>query len=951
MNVDSPALEIRVLGPLRAIVDGQDVPLGGPMPRALLSRLIVAGGETVPVERIVDDLWGDEAPRSVSSTLHGYISTLRRGLEPGHGSGSPEVLVRRGAGYALILPAGAVDADRFLALARRGGELLSAGAAADARDVLERALSLWSGEAYSDSRRWEFAIREADRLTTVRTAAAEDRLAALSELGENDVVAAEAAAAVQADPLRERSWELLALAHYRSGRQAEALESLRRATAVLAAELGADPGPSLRDLQARILRHDPALRQVDAAERPIRSRRHVPTPLTSFVGRDDDVSRVSALLDEHRMVTVTGPGGMGKTRVALEVATRDDADDGPWFVEFAGLAGGDTLIEQIMRVLGVKATGGTDQLSAVIGERRTLLVLDNCEHVLTSAAPLVETLLGRCPGLRILTTSRVRLGVPGEHVYSLAPLTDGVSLFYERAGSAAPEAQRAQVAALCEALDNLPLAIELAAARTVMLSVSQLIEMLDERFALLADESRAHTAAGGRHASMQAVIDGSYEALSASERTLFTELSVFDGGFDFEAVREVVGGHVGALLTGIGALVDKSLITVLGGDPRRYRMLEVLREYGAERLSAERAAELRLAHVQWIKSLAYRAHHQMRGFECVAWTRRIDDELANVHAALDYARVHDWPSYVSTVGSMYWFWYRRGLVEEGLRRFTPLAAEQPGISGLPVEDQVRAVVGQIMLAYLAGEVPAVLDGLQRLAALLESDAFDEDSREVRLAQADASVVLGFFQAGVGVVDEGRRWARLAASLAQENGYPMTYAETQMALGMAAYRSAEHEEAQRQLADAVQTAESCGYEWLIASALWIATKDDISAGRFGEAPKIKLAGMLAACERAFDLSSWMVGVATLSYICFREGAVQTAARLAGVVERRTELTGYAPGQMDIIDLAAYAEQTRTGATEAGLDWDEQVRFGKNLDVEQVRELVAAALGGSRGEPRV
>ncbi|MFT4087020.1 MAG: BTAD domain-containing putative transcriptional regulator [Gordonia sp. (in: high G+C Gram-positive bacteria)] len=946
MSSGRAGVEIRVLGPLAVLVDGVPADgVGGPKPRALLSRLIVAAGETVPADRLVDDVWGAEPPRSVSSTLHGYISTLRRAVEPGHGSGEPSVLVRRGNGYALLLDDDALDADRFLTLARRGREQLAAGDTAAALATLDAALELWTGEAYADSRDWEFAVREAERLSAVRSAAVEDRLTALSDMGENDLVVAETSAAVRADPLAERTWELLALAHYRAGRPADAAATLKRAADALATELGVDPGPGLQRLSERIARRDPALASRAAPARIPGPRRALPVPLTSFVGREDDLTRVAALLAAERLVTLTGPGGIGKTRLAIEAAGARDLADGPWFVELAGFDGA-ALIEEVMRVLGVAAAGGPDRLAAVIGDRETLLVLDNCEHVVADAAQLVAHLLAHCRRLRILTTSRLRLGVAGEAVYRLDPLEDGADLFFERAAALSGDEQREQVAALCAALDNLPLAIELAAARTVVLSVRQLTDMLGERFALLSDAQRANRPADARHASMQAVIDGSFGALSAGEKTLFTDLSVFAGSFDFDAVVQVIGGHVGALLTGIGALVDKSMITVIGGDPRRYRMLEVLREYGAERLAEARRSQLRAAHLRWVTALVQRVHGEMRGPDCVHWAGRLDDELPNVHAALDYGREHDWPAYVTAVSSLYWFWYRRGYVAEGRRRLAPLTGAGARLDALPAPARLQAYIGQLLLAYQIGDQAEMADGLGRIESLLTSTVSD-DSGGAGTVQADASAVLAMFVAGSGDVEGGRRWAARADRLAVTQDLPLTRAEARLALGVAAYRSHDHPLAQELLAGTVSAALECGCEWLAASALWIAVKDDLAAGHSGAPTRAKLAAMLGACERASDFSTETVALATLAYVCFLNGDARpadltAAARLTGVVQRRRELTGFDPERMDPVDTAEYAAQIRAAAPGAGFDWAREVEAGRALDEAGVDALVAACL---------
>lgn len=928
-----------MLGPLHVSVDGRPVRLGGPMPRALLLRLVIAAGETVPGELLIDELWQGSPPASAASTLHSYVSTLRRVLEPAHGAGEPQVLVRRGTGYALVRSQVEVDADRFTVLARQGRAALDENRSAEALALLTEALGGWSGEAYADAAGRMFAAAAAAGLDAQRAVAHEDRLAALLAVGRHDEAVAELEALTRREPLRERAWELLARAHYAAGRQGDALDALRRVREVLAAELGADPGAALTELQRQILAQDAALAPAPPAARPSRATRHVPAQITSFLGRTDDLTALAGLLEAHRLVTVTGPGGIGKTRLARELAAARNDPDGPWFVEFAGLGEGEALQEAVVRVLGLAAPGGLDTLTALLRDRRLLLVLDNCEHVAAAAAELCAAVLAHCPGVSILATSRARLGIAGERTYALAPLAAGADLFYERAALAPCPEERADVEALCAALDNLPLAIELAAARTTVLSVAQLREMLGQRFALLADSARAADPAGARHASMQAAIDGSYQALGESERQLFAALSVFSGGFDLAAAEEVTG-HRPLLLIDLATLVDRSMVTVLGGDPRRYRVLETLREYGRDRLTPQRAAQLTQAHTAWVRAVAARAHENMRGPHSHAWTKKLDAEMPNVHAALGALRESDWTGYLELTGHLYWFWYRRGYVDEGLRALAPIAGVDLATDPSPIRDRVQATVGRCLLSYLAGDLPVLFDSLQRLETLLAEAVFDDDALADRRARADAAVTLGFFQSGAGAVDIGRERARLGARLAAADDYAPTYAETQMALGMAAFRAGEHDEARDLLAHAVDAGAACGYDWLVASALWISAKNDIATGEIGTATQDKLRRMLDACERVFDLTSWMVGVLTAAYLLFLRGDRGHAAQLVGVVRLRSDLTGFDPERMDLIELAAYAAEMRE--TSDPDEWNDGVCAGTALSRDQVAALLDLVL---------
>ncbi|MFT3662316.1 MAG: BTAD domain-containing putative transcriptional regulator [Gordonia sp. (in: high G+C Gram-positive bacteria)] len=926
-------ITLRVLGPTGVLVGGVERHPGGPMPRALLARLIVAHGETVSAQTLIDELWHGDPPTSASSTLQSYVSMLRRILEPAHGRGAPTVLVRRGPGYALDPRGLELDADLFVTGVRRARELLGAGDPAAAAAVLDRALALWHGPAYADVCAWPFAVTEAARLDTLRAGAREDRLGALIDLGDHEAAAAGLAELTAHDPLRERAWELLALAHYRAGRQGEALATIDAARRVLADELGADPGPALTSLHRRLLVQDPDLLGASPAPAPIR-RRSIPAPVTSFIGRHRDLERLGDLLTRHRLVTVTGPGGIGKTRVAVAVAEARNDDDGPWFVEFAGSSEPEALIEAVARVVGLTAAGGLEALIALLRERRTLLVFDDCDQAAGPIAALCSALLTSCPGVTILATSRVRLGVAGERVEALAPLPEGADLFYARAALTPAPTERDRVRELCAALDDLPLAIELAAARTAVLSVPQLGEMLDRRFALLSDTARGADPAGARHASMQAVIDGSYQALDDSQRALFCALSVFAGGFDLAAAAAVTAHP--DLLDDLTALVDRSMVSVLGGDPRRYRLLETLREYGREQLSAARAAELTAAHVTWVRGLVARAHDHIRGARSLHWTRVLDEQLPNVHAALEAVAETEWPVYLEIVGHLYWFWYRRGYVDEGMRLLAPLTEHDLPAEATPIADRVRATAGRCLIGYLAGDLPVLLDGLQRLEELYETGLFDDSCADDRRARADAAVLLGFFQAGAGAFEIGRERAELGARLALAEGYDATYAEAQMALGMAAFRAGEHDLARELLAHAATLADDCGYAWLAASSLWISVKNDIVTGDVDGPAQAKLRRMLAACERAFDLTSWMVGVLTAAYLTFLRGDRASAALLTGVVRARTESTGFDPEHMDIVELAPFAARMRAESDSAR--WAAGIRAGAALDRAAIDALL-------------
>jgi predicted ATPase len=542
-------------------------------------------------------------------------------------------------------------------------------------------------------RRWEVA-----RLTELRLAAVEDRVEADLALGRHAAVVGELEALVAEHPLRERLRGQLMRALYRSGRQAEALAAYRRTRTLLGEELGLDPSQELQRLEAAMLAQDAGLDP--PAEAPARRRTNVRVPLTSFVGRDEEVARVAAALDQARLVTLTGPGGSGKTRLAVEVAAglADRVPDGVWLVELAPLRAEGSVADAVAATLGVR--GGlrpgpapppqedpTDRLVELLEAKRLLLVLDNCEHVVDAVAKLAEVLLTSCPGVRILATSREALGVGGERrwpVPALATPPPGLDdprrlleygaarLFVERAEAVAPGFELSDggveaVGEICRRLDGLPLAIELAAARVPALTVRSIAARLDDRFRLLTGGSRT---ALPRQQTLRAVVDWSWELLSEPERATLRRLAVFTGGCTLDAAEEVGGPATGGpappggVLEAIARLVDKSLLVAepgWGGEPR-YHLLETVRAYAADRLAeAGEAERLARAHAERFARFAERADPELRGPGQLDWTRRLEADHDNLRAALRWAvAAGDGELALRLAAPLGWFWYMRG---------------------------------------------------------------------------------------------------------------------------------------------------------------------------------------------------------------------------------------------------------------------------------------------------
>ncbi|WP_432956034.1 AfsR/SARP family transcriptional regulator [Micromonospora haikouensis] len=905
-----------MLGSLVVTTAGGAQALGGPAPRLLIQRLIVANGRMVTIGELVEDVWPDDPPESAVATIQTYVSRLRKVFEPGNSSrASWQILVRQGPGYALRLPAGAVDADRFVTLAREGADHLAAGAAGTALAALDQALALWRGPAYADCAEQPFARPEAHRLDELRVTATENRLAALLDLGDHQSAAA-LEAYTEAYPLRERGWELLALARYRQGRQGDALGALRSARRHITEGLGLDLGAGLLAVQSAILAQDPALaappRQAVTVSPPDPSppppaghagsnSNGLPVRLSSFVGRDDELRTVSGLLDQHRLVTLTGAGGMGKTRLALEVARLRTDEDGPWLVELAGLHDRTLVAGTVAKVVGVAASS-TAALATVLRDRHALLVLDNCEHLVDEVAPFVEHLLGAAPGLRVLATSRETLGAEAEYPYEVPPLSAGadgtaVRLFLDRAATAAADwapadADRAVLADICAGLDGMPLAIELAAAQCNTLSIGQITELITDRFTLLRRGRRANS----RHATMLAAVEWSYDLLTPDEQEVFQALAVFEGGFVLDAARLVCGRD--DVLVPLSSLVAKSLVTVVGGDPRRYRMLETLRQFALLRTEPARHGEFVRRHVAWVSSLADLTD---AGLLATDLTIRLNEESANVRAALE--RAGDPATVLRIAAGFYWFWYREGLSAEGLRYLEPAVAYWDSDERVPAPDPdtlARAWLGVALLYYLSG-------ALDRIGAALGRALAYAGRGTDQATEAQVLATVSYFETGAGQVAAAREHAEHALRVARTLGRVYTEAEALMVLGEVERQAGRLDASADRLRQSTALARRCGYSWVAASAQWIHAKVELARPDLAEAQRLT-AATIEETDATSDTTSWLVGIATLSHIRHRLGHLAQAAELVGIVDWHGSRTGYSPYDMDP-ELAGYVQLLR------------------------------------------
>jgi predicted ATPase/DNA-binding SARP family transcriptional activator len=642
-------LELRVLGGIEVLRDGNTVAIGGPKPRLVLAMLLAARGTVVSAARLCEELWGDQQPADPGAVLQSHLSRLRKLLRP-------EVdIVGRPPGYLIEEDAERLDAARFEALCER------AHAARDPQLALEAfdgALACFRGSAFEEFATTEWARSEAVRLDELHVNAREDRIDARLGLGDHAALVPELEALVALHPFRERPWQQLAIALYRSGRAADALRRVSTLQTTMREELGLDLSPAMRELEQRILTDDPTLLVAPSDARGVRPRR-TPSPSPPLVGRQSDLDRVAAQLRTQRLVTLTGPGGVGKTRLALRLAAElwDELRGEVFVVELAPVHDPASTVAAIATAIDVQQRQHLsleETLFEYLRGRRGLLVLDNCEHLRAPIASLVQRLLDWCNEITVLATSREVLGLPGEQVARVEPLAvagseddvatiaraPAVQLFVERAaearaGFAVDEENAAAVAAIAARVDGLPLALELAAARMRVMSPAALAERLDQSLDLL---SGAQTSMIPRHRTLDQLVTWSHDLLERDEQLLFARLCVFAGDFGLDAVESGCAGDdldAATVSLVLANLVDKSMVQLSDPDLPRYRLLESLREFGDERLSEAERRSVGARHAHWYLDVAERCGAALatdREGKAVAMLDRDFDNLRAAHA-------------------------------------------------------------------------------------------------------------------------------------------------------------------------------------------------------------------------------------------------------------------------------------------------------------------------------
>ena len=913
-------IDVRLLGPLEVVVPDGTVDFEGAKQRRLFVALALRAPEHVAVDALVEAVWGDQAPDGRDQALQKQVSRLRARL------GEHLPVRRRAAGYALELEREHIDSRRFEALLEAARTERSGVSAARAAPQLAAALALWRGPALAENRFDEFAQSEISRLEELRLEAIEERLAGdLASEQPVDVVG-ELRALVAEHPLRERLRGQLMLALYRTGRQAEALEVMREGRRLLVDELGLEPGPELRRLEAMILAHDPELEAegpTGVLEAPL------PAPANATIGREGELAEIGALLirREVRLLTLVGAGGVGKTRLALEASRAVDArfPGGAAYADLAGAEG--VLVPAAAAALGVVA-----ETAAELGERvaratrgaSALLVLDGVERFVADAAQIGQ-LLAAVPNLTVLATSRAALRLTAEHTFRVQPLavSNAAALFKARVAAARPDwiPDEAVVDAICARLDGLPLAIELAADRARMLPLPVLLQRLERRLELLSCGPRDLPE---RQRSLRATLEWSWEVLDPSQRTLLAQLSVFEGGASLDACHAVcdAGAAADALLAAI--MDHTSLVVVETGEDAQPRltMLDSVREYAAAQVDDLAALEAR--HSAYFLDYAERAAEAAAHADRRAWLARLARERGNLRVAFErllragaaedalriaiaFARTLPWDAHAHEV---------RGWLAQALEAFDAspshrraaalywdgqLAIAQARFADAEEPLEQALTVGQDLGD--AALVARVLAALGRRAVLIDSPTAAgacEASVAIARGLGNPGLLADALLALAGACERAEAWER-AAELADE---ALTLYRTAddpygvaSALGEQGFYDMAHgrlERSERRLSEALELRRQLGDDRRLVEPLIDNAWLDL-ARESGEAARRGFLDCLALARHVGDQFNVAEALAGLSTQAALDGAYVDAARLAGASEAIHERIGAPPWQ--------------------------------------------------------
>lgn len=769
------SITVRILGPVS--IDGCAEPiLLSPKLRLILALLAAHRGSVVSVDRLCEALWGDQQPAAAAATLQSHLSRLRRLLAP---AGRVVALDR---GYRLELPDGGLDVDRFAQSAQRAGETSDL---AEAAQLYESALEWWRGPAFGDLADVDWIRPESVRLDELRHTVVEAWFECRLAVGGDASLIGDLEGFTLANPFRERYVRQLMVALFRHGRHADALRRASEFRRLVRDGMGLDPSSALTAIEAQVLADDPALLRTPDGPPASRSRRTVLDGPTRLVGRSSDLARITEAIGSARLVTLSGPGGVGKTRLARRIAaTATGFADGVAFVELAAMSDADSLADAVATALDVQPRQHLtmeETLIAALAEQQQLVVFDNCEHLLDALVPFVDRVRVLCPRVHVLATSREPLGLPGELVLAVAPLSVGASdvadpmalaaspaveLLLDRVAAAVPgfsitAANAAVIGEICRRLDGLPLALELVAARFRSLSPETILQRLMLPAVVLGASMRS---ADPRHRTLRDTIAWSFEHLSAHEQEVFARLSGFAGSFDLAAVESVCAGP-GLQWTDdaadpvdvveiIAALVDKSMVQMVSHQGTRYQLLETLREYGREKLADQGAIELvDERHLRWFIDFAERSSIGMTGPDEADWSQRIEWDFDNLRLAFGRAvRSGDVDAALRLTAALREFSFRR--IRYELASWAATSTAMSDAFAHPRYPTVLAIVGYGH--FVRGNLHESIVVARRAVAAAEEQGVDTSGL------AERTLVNAYFY--LGRVEEALHWGdRMVAS--------------------------------------------------------------------------------------------------------------------------------------------------------------------------------------------
>jgi predicted ATPase/DNA-binding SARP family transcriptional activator len=923
--VSGGRVEFGVLGPLEARLDGELLRLGGGKQRAVLAVLLLHANEPVSVDRLVDALWQESPPQSAGHTIQVYLSALRKVL-------GRLLIVRGGGGYRIELGPGQLDLERLETLLAAGREALREGRAAEAREALVEARGLWRGPPLSEFAYEPFAQVAIGRLEELRLLVAEEAVEADLALGRHHELIADLEALTGDHPLRERLRGQLMLALYRSGRQADALAAYQSIRGLLADELGVEPGPPLKELERQILRHDPELAAPERQAQPSPGLVRLPPSPTSFVGRERELAEVIERLTDSttRMLTLTGPGGTGKTRLAVQAAAEAAASfpDGVVWVPLAPLRDPGLVLSAVAAALGIKEKAGMplpETIAGLLGERRMLILVDNAEHLLPQVATDLAEISTQLAESRLVVTCRERLQLQVETVWPVPPLSesDAERLFVARARAVGVEVEMDEtVRELCRRLDELPLALELAAARLVLFDPPTLLEQLPKRLDLL----KGARDADPRQQTLRATIDWSYQLLDGEEQRVYRALSVFAGGCTLGAAEHVADTDADT----IQSLLDKSLLRRRGGyHGPRYWMLETIREHAIDELAAHGETDtLSDRHADWmLDQLDEAGPRDDVEFSPVGYETLALDEIDNLRVAIPRMTARDPSRAAALAGVVGLAWAATPELREGLEivRTMYAADDDPPVGSV--------MAAEAALGYLTCLVADIEQSLRHTRRAIDDHQGPHSGfwRGLALITRALARTMTVPHRASG---EGRPLAEEALRLARERGQPFEIASALNMLGFVSASAGELSASQRFYEEGANLARARGYMSLEVNALSNLGSIALQERRFEDAEAItsvvlrefhaapvEQAGGLAHACRAFAQS-----------IAGRRDS-SDAARLIASVDRELERSGIFedPTETELRDAALerIAADIGTDELETALNAGSKLPFGQAM----------------------